>query len=61
MNLSGPGIIYILLVIPTIFALAVLGQGVYKISKGEDDGKLIAGFGGTFLVIIVLAYVFFIR
>ncbi len=61
MNLSGPGIIYILLVIPTIFALAVVGQGIFKLSKSEKDGTIITGFGVTFLVIILLAYVFFIR
>lgn len=61
MNLSGPGIVYILLVIPTIFALAVVGQGILKLLKGEKDGTLITGFGATFLAIIVLAYVFFIR
>ncbi len=61
MNLSGPGIIYILLVIPTIFALAVVGQGIFKLTKGEKDGTMISIFGATFLVIIVLAYIFFIR
>ena len=61
MNLSGSGITYLLLIIPTLFALVVVGQGVYKISREEEDGKLIAGFGLILLAAIVLAYFFFIK
>lgn len=61
MNLSNVGITYLLLLIPTLFALVVLGQGLYKISRDEADGKLISGFGATFLVLIVAAWWFFIR
>lgn len=61
MNLSGSGIIYILLVIPTIFALVVVGQGVSKVSHGDRDGKLVLGFGLIFLLVIILGYFFFIR
>lgn len=61
MDFSGAGVTYLLLIIPTIFALAVVGQGVYKVSRQENDGKLVLGFGITFLVVIFLAYVFFIR
>ncbi|MFZ5845023.1 MAG: hypothetical protein ACOY0S_00970 [Patescibacteria group bacterium] len=61
MDFSGPGIIYILLVIPSLFALAVVVQGLYKISRQEADGQIALGFGVTFLVIIGVAYFFFIR
>ena len=61
MYLSGPGIIYLLMVIPTLFALVVVGQGVYKISKEESDGGVVLVFGIIFLVIVVVAYFFFIR
>lgn len=61
MNLSGPGITYLLLIIPTLFALVVVGQGVYKISREEEDGKMIAGFGLILLVVILAAYFFFIK
>lgn len=61
MNLSGPGITYLLMVIPTLFALIVVGQGVYKISKEESDGGVILTFGIIFLLIVVGAYFFFIR
>ncbi|MEK7141270.1 MAG: hypothetical protein AAB800_01855 [Patescibacteria group bacterium] len=61
MNLSGPGITYLLMVIPTLFALVVVGQGVYKISKEESDGGLILTFGIIFLLVVVAAYYFFIK
>lgn len=61
MNLSGPGITYLLMVIPTLFALVVVGQGIYKISKEESDGGLILTFGIIFLLVVVAAYFFFIK
>lgn len=61
MNLSGPGITYLLMIIPTLFALVVVGQGAYKISKEESDGGIILIFGIIFLAVVVAAYFFFIR
>ena len=61
MNLSGPGITYLLMVIPTLFALIVVGQGVYKISHEESDGGVVLAFGIAFFIIVVAAYFFFIR
>ena len=61
MNLSGPGITYLLMVIPTLFALVVIGQGAYKLSKEESDGGIVLAFGIIFLVLVVAAYFFFIR
>lgn len=61
MEYSGAGITYLLLIIPTLFAVAVVGQGAVKISKEEKDGKLIFGLGIGFLVLILLAYFFFIQ
>lgn len=61
MDLTGPGVAYIILVIPTLTALAVTGQGISKLVKQEEGGKVILGFGVTFIVIIAAAYFFFIR
>lgn len=61
MDFSGVGVTYLLLIIPTMFALAVVGQGVVKVSRQENDGKLTLGFGITFLAVIAAAYIFFIR
>ncbi len=61
MNLSGPGLTYIFLIIPILFALVVFGQGLYKMSRKESDGQLIAIFGTVFLILIAGAWWFFIR
>ncbi len=61
MNLSGPGLSYIFLVIPTLFSLAVFGQGMYKMSRNEPDGKIALGFGIICLVLVGAAYWLFVR
>ncbi len=61
MDFSGPGLTYVLLVIPTIFSLAVIAQGLYRLSKHEADGKIALGFGIFFLTLIAAAYFLFIK
>ncbi len=61
MDFSGPGLTYIFLIIPTLFSLAVAGQGVYKMSRGEADGGVALGFGIACLLLVGAAYFFFIR
>ncbi|MBI4065375.1 hypothetical protein HY409_03330 [Candidatus Gottesmanbacteria bacterium] len=61
MDFSGPAITYILLVIPTLFAAVVIGQGISKIMKQERGGGVAVGFGVVFLLLIGAAYFFFIR
>ena len=61
MNLQGPGLTYIFLVIPTLFALAVVGQGFMKISRREPDGKVAFSFGIVCLGLVAAAYVLFIH
>ena len=61
MDYSGAAITYVLLIIPTLFAFAVIGQGIYKINHQEHDGKWICAFGLALLVIIMGTYFFFIK
>ncbi|MEK7533669.1 MAG: hypothetical protein AAB542_04505 [Patescibacteria group bacterium] len=61
MDLSSPAITYSLLIIPTFFALTVMGQGMSKIIKEEKDGPVAVGLGICLLVLIAGAYWFFIR
>ncbi len=60
MNLTGPGITYLFMVIPTLFAIVVVGQGAYKIAHEENDGVVLT-FGIIFLLVVVGAYFFFIQ
>jgi len=61
MNFNSPGFSYVFLIIPSLFALAVLGQGVSKMMRGDDDGPVALGFGIFLLVLIGVAYWLFIR
>lgn len=61
MDITSPEIHYALLIIPMLFALAVLGQGVMKVINHEPDGKVALGFGLVLLGLIGAAYFFFIR
>lgn len=61
MDLSGPGITYAFLIIPSMFALVVLVQGIEKLSKGETEGYVALGFGVVFIALIAAAYFLFIR
>lgn len=58
---SDSGIIYAFLVIPTLFAIVVLLQGIEKLVHNNKDGYIALGFGTFFIVLIALAYVLFIR
>jgi hypothetical protein len=61
MDLSGSGVIYALMIIPSLFVVVVIVQGIQKLMKHEPDGKVALGFGILFLVLIALAYILFIK
>lgn len=58
---SDSGIIYAFLVIPSLFALVVLLQGIEKLMKHDKEGYIAVGFGIFFILLIVFCYYFFIR
>jgi len=61
MDLSGPGVVYALMIIPLLFVLVVILQGIEKVIKHEPDGKVAIGFGLLFFVLIALAYFWYIK
>ena len=61
MDLSRPEITYVLLVIPTLFALTIIGQGIGKMRREESDGPVALGFGVFILILIGAAYFLYIR
>ena len=61
MDWTKQGLTYVLLVIPTLFAAAVFGQGIVQLSHDDNNGRTGVGFGIFLLLLIVLAYIFFIR
>jgi len=61
MDLSNPGVTYILLVIPTLFAFVMTGQGLYKMTRDEEGGGVSLAFGVICLVLVGVTYLLFIR
>jgi|WetSurMetagenome_2_1015567.scaffolds.fasta_scaffold1422608_2 hypothetical protein len=61
MNFNKDGATYILLVIPTLFAITVIAQGLTKMEKKPIEGKVAVGAGIVFLILIGMTYFMFIR
>jgi len=61
MDLSGSGVTYAFLVVPSLIALVVVIQGIEKKTKGEPDGGVAIGFGIFFLILIAAAYFLYIK
>ena len=60
MLFDDPEMFYLALVLPGLFALTLVIEGVHKILK-EESGWMSLIFGIVFLVIIVVAYFFLLR
>lgn len=58
---SDSGIIYAFLIIPSLFALIVLIQGIEKLVHDNKEGYVALGLGIFFLGLIAAAYFLFIR
>jgi len=60
MQLNDPAIFYLALVLPGLFALTLIIEGVNKILR-DEPGWVALCFGVFFLFIIILAYFFLLR
>jgi hypothetical protein len=61
MNNTTAGLTYALLIIPAIFSVVVIGQGVYKMKKQEKSGLITVILGVSFLLLIPVGYMMFIH
>lgn len=52
---------YLLLVIPSLFAVTVILQGLYTLARGEGKGLVIMGFGAAFACMIAGVYFFVLQ
>lgn len=59
MNLSDPQFLYMILVLPSLFGLTLIGEGLNKILKDERAGWLSIVFGFLFIAAVIFAYFFF--
>lgn len=59
MNTSEPQFLYMILILPTLFGLTLVGEGLNKILKDEKAGWTSIVFGILFIIVVVFAYMFF--
>ena len=61
MDLSGPGVTYALMIIPSLFVVVVIIQGIEKLVRHDSDGGVAIGFGILFFILIIAAYFLYIK
>jgi len=59
MSVNDPQFYYIFLVIPSLFGITLLGEGIYKISKEEWNGLVNIVFGLICVAFVVISYFMF--
>ena len=59
MKPSDPQFLYMILVLPTLFGLTLVGEGLNKILKSDQAGWLSMIFGLMFIGVVIFAYFFF--
>lgn len=59
MNPTDPQFLYMILILPSLFGLTLIGEGISKIYQEEIQGWISIIFGIVFIVLVVLAYFYF--
>jgi len=59
MTPQDPQFLYMILVLPSLFGLTLLGEGLNKIAHEEWNGFLSVIFGIIFIGMVIFAYFFF--
>lgn len=56
---TDPQFLYMILVLPTLFGLTLVGEGLHKVSHHEWSGLISLIFGLAFILLVVFAFLFF--
>jgi hypothetical protein len=56
---TDPQFLYMILVLPTLFGLTLVGEGLYKVIHAEWHGMISLVFGLIFIAVVIFAYIFF--
>jgi len=59
MSTSDPQFLYMILVLPSLFGLTLIGDGLNKVFHDEWGGVISIIFGVIFIGMVVFAYFFF--
>jgi len=61
MSLDDPQFYYIFLILPFLFGVALIGEGIYKISKQEWNGLINIVLGVVCMGFVIVVYYMFSR
>lgn len=56
MNPADPQFLYMVLILPSLFGLTLIGEGLNKVLKSETAGWVSIMFGVVFVLVVVFAY-----
>lgn len=56
---TDPQFLYMILVLPTLFGLTLMGEGLTKIFHHEWHGLISLIFGLLFIAVVIFAFIFF--
>jgi hypothetical protein len=56
---SDPQFLYMILILPSLFGLTLVGEGLNKLVHEEWSGLISIFFGLAFIAMVVFAYLFF--
>jgi hypothetical protein len=59
MKPTDPQFLYMILVLPCLFGLTLVGDGINKVVHDESSGVLSIVFGLLFIGAVIFAYIFF--
>lgn len=59
MTPSDPQFLYMVLILPSLFGLTLIGEGLVKIYREDIQGWISIIFGVVFISLTVLAYFYF--
>lgn len=59
MSPKDPQFLYMVLVLPALFGLTLIGEGLNKILENEGSGWISLVFGAMFIGAVIFAYLFF--
>ena len=57
MSASDPQVLFMVLVLPSLFGLTLVGEGLNKVMQSERAGWVSIVMGGMFIIVVIGAYV----
>jgi hypothetical protein len=59
MSPNDPQFLYMILILPSLFGLTLVGDGLNKMMHEESGGMISIVFGMIFIGVVIFAYLFF--